>query len=364
VFDAADGQQTAFRRAVTIRDGLLGDLSADHVVMTAGEAARLGRELWSLEFDAVRLDTEKDDTFRVETADGRRYVLKVANPAEDSAEIDFECQVMEYAGARGVRVPRLVPDVEGRLLVPVRDEAGQERLARLMTFVEGVPLDSTGSSEHERERVGETLAALRHALADFRHHADGRRYAWDLTHLPELGGPLLDMVAGGEHGMLLRTAFERYMTEAAPHVPRLRRQVLHNDFSKSNIIVDHDDPAFVTGVIDFGDTVRTAIAIDVSTALLNQLPRDVADREVDDLFAEGRDLLRGYLRHADLTAEELAVLPHLVMGRVVARALITLYRAAAIPRNRDYILRNTEQGWAQLAWFMARSPAVISRSFL
>jgi Ser/Thr protein kinase RdoA (MazF antagonist) len=361
VFDAVDGRH--LEEAATIGHGLLGDLSADHLVMTEREAARLGRGLWSLEFDAVRLDTEKDDTFRVETADGQRYVLKVANPAEDPADIDFESQVMEHAGARGVPVPRLVPDIEGRLLVPIRDEAGQERVARLMTFVEGVPLDSTGSRAHERERVGETLAALRHALADFRHHADGRRYAWDLTHLPELR-PFLDTVPGGERVVLLRAAFERYMTEAAPYVPGLRRQVLHNDFSKSNIIVDHDDPAFVTGVIDFGDTVRTAIAIDVSTALLNQLPRDVADREAGDLFAEGRDLLRGYLRHADLTAEELAVLPHLVMGRVVARALITLHRAAVMPRNRDYVLRNTEQGWGQLAWFMDRSPAVISRSFL
>jgi Ser/Thr protein kinase RdoA (MazF antagonist) len=94
VFDAADGRH--LEEAATIGHGLLGDLSADHLVMTEREAARLGRGLWSLEFDAVRLDTEKDDTFRVETADGQRYVLKVANPAEDPADIDFESQVMEH----------------------------------------------------------------------------------------------------------------------------------------------------------------------------------------------------------------------------------------------------------------------------
>jgi Ser/Thr protein kinase RdoA (MazF antagonist) len=187
-------------------------------------------------------------------------------------------------------------------------------------------------------------------LAGFRHPADRRRCAWDLTHLPDLE-PLLNPQRD-----LLRAGFERYMTVVAPHVPRLRRQVLHNDFSKSNIIVDHHDPAFVQGIIDFGDTVHTAIAIDVSTALLNQLPRV----EADDLFADARDVLRGYLRHADLTEQELELLPHLVMGRVIARALITLYRAAEMPHNRTYILRNTEPGWAQLAWFMARDPREIS----
>lgn len=324
----------------------LGELSADHVVMGAAEAIRLGREVWALEFaEAERLATEQDDTFRVTTAAGERYVLKVSNPAQRRDEIDLEWQAMRRAGAHGVPTPRPVGDP-----VPVRDEAGQDRVARLMSFLAGTPLDSTGSTAAERERVGETLAALRHALAGFRHPAEGRRCAWDLTHLPDLE-PLLD----GRRD-LLRTGFERYMHVVAPHVGGLRRQVLHNDFSQSNILVDHDDPAFVTGIIDFGDTVHTAIAIDVSTALLNQLPRV----ETDDLFADGRDLLRGYLRHADLTGHELELLPHLVMGRVIARALITLHRAAQMPHNRDYILRNTEPGWAQLAWFMARDPREIS----
>ena len=48
---------------------------------------------------------------------------------------------------------------------------------------------------------------------------------------------------------------------------------VHNDFSKSNIVVDHHSADFVTGIIDFGDAVKAAIAIDVATALLNQ-PRD------------------------------------------------------------------------------------------
>ena len=120
---------------------------------------------------------------------------------------------------------------------------------------------------------------------------------------------------------------------------------------------------FLTGVIDFGDAVRTAVAIDVSTALVNQLPRDAAENPVEDLFAAGRDVLRGYLRYADLTDEEMALVPHLVMARAVARALITIRRAELFPHNTTYILRNTEQGWAQLEWFLARDPEEISRTF-
>lgn len=341
----------------------LGNLSVNHTAMTPSEASRIARDVWALDLTAVRLHTEKDDTFRVTTPNGQRYVLKVSHPAEDASEIDQECRAMEHVAECGVPVPRHVPDLSGRLATRVQDDAGQSRIARLLTFIEGTPLDMTDASTRERECIGETLAALRHALADFRSPSNGRWCAWDVTNLPDLRS-LLDKVAAGEHEMLLRAAFERYMTETAPRVSDLRRQLLHNDFNRSNIIVDHDAPAFVTGIVDFGDMVHTAIAIDVATALLNQLPRDAAHRGREDIFNEGRDVLRGYLRYADLTAEELALLPQLVMGRIVARALISLYRAELMPENRTYVLRNTEQGWGQLAWFMARNTAEISRSFL
>lgn len=317
----------------------LGELEADHVVMPDAEAVAVARRLWGLDVDAAeRLATEQDDTFRLDD----RFILKVSNPAQGFDEVDLECRAMVHAGERGVPVPRLLGGPEA-----IRDAAGQDRVARVMELLAGTPLDSTGSTAVERERVGETLAALRLALADFSHPAQGRRCAWDLAHLPDLA-PLLDVVP--DRDGLLRAGFERYLREVAPHVPGLRHQVLHNDFSKSNLLVDHASETFVTGVIDFGDTVHTAIAIDVSTALLNQLPRE----PVDDLLADGGDVLRGYLRVADLEPVELELLPGLVMGRVIARALITLHRAEKMPHNRTYILRNTEPGWAQLAWFLER----------
>jgi Ser/Thr protein kinase RdoA (MazF antagonist) len=196
------------------------------------------------------------------------------------------------------------------------------------------------------------LGRLRHATADFSHPAQHRVLPWDVQHLPTLA-PLAGEVADPESRRLLEAGLARF-ERIAPILPGLRRQVLHNDFSRSNIIVDHEDRRFVQGVIDFGDAVHTAIAIDVSTALMNQLPRRVPDDLAVDLFADARDVLRGYRRVADLTTEELAVIPYLVMGRVIGRTLITLRRAALMPANARYILRNTEPGWGQLRWFLAQ----------
>lgn len=323
--------------------------------MPTAEAERLARRAWGFDGRATRLDTEKDDTFVVAAADRSRRILKVSNPAEESTEVDFEIRLLQHVAAAdpSVPAPHVFLDQAGRVLVPLTDDAGQRRIARMLSYIDGTPLDSTHSTPNEREQVGRMLGRLRHATATFRHPAQHRVLPWDVQHLHTLA-PLAADIAGPERRQLLETGLARFDRVAAV-LPQLRRQVLHNDFSKSNIIVDHADEQFVRGIIDFGDAVHTAIAIDVSTALLNQLPRQVPDDLAIDLFADARDVLRGYLDVADLTAEELSVLPYLVMGRVIGRALITLRRAGLMPVNARYILRNTEPGWGQLRWFLAQT---------
>jgi hydroxylysine kinase len=345
--------------AVVKKVGVEGGLSAHHVRMEAAEACSLLRERYEIEGRPQRLETEKDDTFRIDSRSGR-FVLKVSNPSEDLSELQFQTALIDHVARRdpSLPTPRIIEGIGGGQIQEILDEAGQRRQVQLLTYLDGVPLDSTGSSARERREIGKVLGRLRLATETFEHPADRRVYAWDVQHLLSLRS-LLPAVRDEEKRKLLVQGLERFAT-IAPRIPHLRSHVLHNDFSKSNIIVDHDAEQFVTGIIDFGDAVRTAIAIDVSTALLNQLPRDSAPRRIDDLFLEGRPLLEGYLSITDLTREELMLIPHFVMGRVVGRALLTLWRAELFPENSRYILRNTEQGWGQLRWFLDRPISEVS----
>ena len=346
--------------AVVQKVGVEGGLSGHHVRMEPAEACSLLWERYGIEGRARRLDTEKDDTFRIDARSGKRFVLKVSNPSEDLSEIQFQTALLDHVATKdpGLPTPRIIESIDGREIEEIVDEAGHRRHMQMLTYLEGVPLDSADSSARERKEIGRVLGRLRLATATFEHPSDRRVYAWDVQHLLSLR-PLLPSVKDEEKRRLLVQGLERFAT-MAPRIPHLRSHVLHNDFSKSNIIVDHDAEQFVTGIIDFGDAVRTAIAIDVSTALLNQLPSDSADRRIDDLFLEGRPLLEGYLSVADLTQEELRLIPHFVMGRVVGRALLTLWRAELFPENSRYILRNTEQGWGQLKWFLDRPISEVS----
>ncbi|MEH7872324.1 phosphotransferase [Rhizobium laguerreae] len=325
----------------------------------ATEAEAIAERLYGTRGSATRFETEKDDTFLLDCAAQGKFVLKIAHPLERVEELDFQVALMRHLEQRApdLPIPRTLRDVDGADLPIVTTSAGERRVVRLMTFMVGTPLDRTSCTALQRERIGEILAKLRHSMADFSHPADGRAVAWDVTHLLDLSD-LLSFIPRGKRAWTV-SALERF-AEIKPELDRCRRQVLHNDFNTSNLVVDHASPRFLTGVIDFGDAVRTAIAVDVSTALMNQMPKTFDHGNRRDLFEAPRDVLRGYLRHAELTDEELRLIPFLSMGRLAVRALLTSWRAEVFPENSRYILRNTEAGWAHLEWFHSISTAHIS----
>ncbi len=335
-------------------------LADSYTPMPEDEAHDLLHRHYGLTGQLKRFATEKDDTFGVSADNGQAFVLKIANPGESFGEIDFQHAILRTVEQRdpGLPVPRVIATSEGQHLFQITDRNGQDRYVRLLSFLDGTPLDQTHSSSEQRRQIGKILARLRLATEAVSHAAEDRVLAWDVQHLLSLK-PLLEEITNPDQKQALQAGMGRFEA-LLPDIRSCRQQVVHNDFSRSNIVVDHQAPEFVTGIIDFGDAVKTAVAIDVSTALLNQLPREPEA----DMFAAGRDVLDGYLSQTDLTDDELRLIPHLVMARVVARALITLWRARMFPDNQTYILRNTEQGWHQLAWFLDRPMSQVSMELL
>jgi hydroxylysine kinase len=324
--------------------------------MTEAEAVDLARERFGIDGRPTRFATEKDDTFRIAPASGPRFILKVANPTEDVSEIDLQIQALDHVAARapGLPIPRVIPNDAGERHFNYLDRAGQPRQVRMMSYLEGQPLSEVPPDASGRTEIGKLLARLRLALADFSHPADSRVLPWDVKNLLTLEGLLAEISEAGQRKKI-ETALARF-TAIEGRLKQCRMQVLHNDFTRSNIVVDPTLPTFVSGLIDFGDTVRTAIAIDVSTAVLNMLPLETDG----DFFADARDMLRGYLSLTDLTPEELSLIPHLVLSRFATRALLSTAMANRVPSVAAYVLRNTEKSWPQIDWFLDRSMDEVS----
>jgi hydroxylysine kinase len=139
---------------------------------------------------------------------------------------------------------------------------------------------------------------------------------------------------------------DRFEDSTAPALSGLRTQVVHNDFNSDNILVAPDRVS-VSGILDFGDATRTALVNDVAVMAAYQLSDD------PDPTATAIDAIAGYHAVTELSAEELDLLPRLIIARMVARVIVPEWRVKQSPANRRYLLRNTARAWTQLNRLLA-----------
>ena len=254
--------------------------------------------------DARRFDTERDDTFRL-TAEQGTFVLKVANPVDDPELIAMQCRALAHVERVDptVPVPRLVPDVDGGTQSVVAGVEGEPRVARLLTFLPGRTLDYPSTTRAQRESIGRVVGRLSLALDGFEHPGADRVLAWDLQRVGGLR-PNLEHVVDPRTRDDVRAELDRFDAVTGPGLAAVRHQVVHNDVNVDNVVVD--DAGEVSGILDFGDMVRTAVVADLAVAMSYAVGADGSlDGDGLDPWQAPYDLARGYLTARMLDDDEL-----------------------------------------------------------
>ncbi|QNE46501.1 phosphotransferase [Glaciihabitans sp. INWT7] len=217
------------------------------------------------------------------------------------------------------------------------------RATRLIRYLPGRLLSDTATSTAQWAAVGRMLARVALALAEFDHPAASRWLAWDLAHLDQLA-ELVPMLPHDDQ----RSAVGRLLADlAANTLPTLRltpRQAVHNDFHGGNLIVDPGAGGFVTGILDFGDVVRTHRSADLAIAMSYAIPPSARD---GDPWTAAIALAAGYRDLIALPAHEVALLPQLVRGRLAQRLLLGSWMSATRSENAAYTARNLDATWRQ-----------------
>ena len=93
---------------------------------------------------------------------------------------------------------------------------------------------------------------------------------------------------------LAETTFDAYEKYAAPVMPSLRKQVIHNDFNLHNVLLDDALEPRISGIIDFGDIITAPLVSEVSTAIAYQ------DFEQEKPLTVVSDIMRAYHVHMPL----------------------------------------------------------------
>jgi hydroxylysine kinase len=185
------------------------------------------------------------------------------------------------------------------------------------------------------------------ALEAFGHPADNRRLVWDIRHFHRLTA-LVEDTPDTEHRRLAREVFRLFDTAIVPRLGDLETQVIHGDYSPHNVVVDAGSDHFVTGVIDFGDTMRSAVIFDPAVCMANLLGRTPAHPWLDAC-----SFVAGYVRTRPIKESELPLLPIAALARLTLRGLITHWRAKRVPDRREYLLEHAKDDWRGVERAMA-----------
>lgn len=301
----------------------------------------------------LRLATERDETFRLWVAgEPNGFVLKIAPPGDDPAELELPGAAISHAAGRDATLPlqRFIAPLPGTS--PRGGAALDDRATRLIRYLPGRMLSDTPTSTHQWRAVGRMLARVALALADFDHPAAGRWLAWDLANLDDMA-ELVPMLPNDEQRSAVGKLLVDFTANTLPSLRLTPRQAVHNDFHGGNLIVDPDTRGFVTGILDFGDVVRTHRCADLAIAMSYAIPPSVRS---DNPWTSAVALAAGYRDVSELSVDEVSLLPQLVRGRLAQRLLLGSWMSATRSENAAYTARNLETTWRQFLRLSDSSP--------
>ena len=286
------------------------------------------REHWGIDGTLDRLDGERDQNTRVTTAAGDVFVLKIASASEDRSVAEFQCAALEHLARADseLLVPRVVEAATGEHIVDLESD-GVSMSARLLTFLPGVTFDSAGSLEPDAlVGVGASQGRLASAFRGFEHPAATNFMAWSLDS---------GMVANDElwtdlsaEGRACAAPYRERVESAAAALAGARRQIVHNDGHRGNLLRGTRDATDVIGVIDFGDIAETAVIADLAICGASFVDGHPNQR------AALCSIAVGYHSAMQLDINEVDLLADLVLTRIVLGLLLVEYQARHAPTHR------------------------------
>lgn len=325
---------------------------------TPEAAICFAKECYNLNATATPLTSERDQNFLLTTPDGCQFVLKIANAQEERATLELQNLTLHHVTACStIPVAHLQTTVDGETIVTVTGAEETTHFVRLLTYLPGKPLGTVNPHAPELlYNLGEYLGKLDKALATFDHPAADRVLQWDLKQAKDVIRQYKDEIVEPARRQLVEQMLTYFEQHATPLLSQVRTSIIHNDGNDYNVLVgDRADGGLlgrnkvVTGVIDFGDMVRTYTvsepAIAAAYAMLDKA----------DPLAAAVDLVRGYHTAYPLTETEIAVLYPLICMRLCMSVCISAHQQALQPENR-YLSISEAPAWALLEKLATLAP--------
>lgn len=321
------------------------DTDYNRLKISKSQAAHLAKALFDKQGHISCLPGELDFNFKI-SSDEVVYVLKISRPDVDEEFVDFQQQILNHVAKSDeqIQCPKPVMDVGGNWISRFTDDNGNDRLVRLLTWVEGRVWSGVNPQSSELlYSLGQQAGLLSSILQNFEHHKANRVFEWDIAQ-SQWTCEYLDLFDDNRKQIV--SYFQDKFETLQGGYSKLRKSVVHNDANDNNIIVStNSQHPKVEAIVDYGDAIYTQtindLAIVLAYAVMNK----------PDVLSAAREAVKGYNKSFSLLKGELPFLYTLVAMRLV----ITVTKAAINKQNEpenEYLLISEKAAWDVLHKWM------------
>lgn len=307
------------------------------------EARAIARERYGIRVAAIRsLPSELDRNYHLRSDTGAGCLLKIAHRSVSASVLDLQSKTLRRLRKTMDIFPQLIPAATGANSVRVRAGDGAMYHARMLRYIEGLPLsDFRPHSDALLEDIGAQLGNFSAAMAGFKHSEQRLNYRWNIRNLRQVTRYAADLPPAKQS--LLESFLRLYEDEVQPALPQLRHSHTYNDANDSNILVRAKGaaPPRVAGMIDLGDMVYGPTVADLAVALAYIMMGSEQPLE------KATPVIRAYHRNFPLRQDEIRLLFPLIAARLCLSVCISWHQQKQEPDNRH--LSVSEAGaWALL----------------
>ena len=316
------------------------------------------KEYFGITATAKQLVGHEDLNYFLKADNDAEFILKIAHHGQQLDILEMQNQVMNHLESKhsSLSFPRVISNKNDDDISIIKDEHGNDRFARLLTWVPGRLWSHVNPHrENLLENLGHAIGSLSYLLSDFDHPFAHRNFKWDISQA-EWIEKYFDLFEG-KHLELVRYFYDLFRNIALPKLEKLPKSVCHNDANDYNILVSFDrKKPKVLGLIDFGDLIYTntinELAIAIAYAILDK----------PDPLSAAASVVKGFHKKNALKAKELEVLFPLIAARLLISVTFAAIGKKENPEN-EYLLISEKPAWALLEKLRNISPNLAYYTF-
>lgn len=314
----------------------------------------LVKEHYGLNVAVKALNGYDELNFLLSDDKNEKYILKVSNESHSFPFLEAQAAIMRHLAQSDISdyFQHFCRNKRGEELTDIIIDSKTYHI-RILNFLEGTFwVDAKNKNSELHYNLGSFLGGMDAVLADFSNPAMHRNYTWDISRASEAGDNL-KYILNHERRRIAGYFLLQFDTEVLPQLHRLRHAYIHNDANDYNVLVKDNR---ISGLIDFGDMVYTALINNLAIACV------YAMLDEEDPLAVAATIVKGYHNSYALTEQELDLLYYLIAGRLCISVTQSAYNAS-LDSNNEHHFVTEKPAWDLLYKWIKVNPIKAQDAF-